>query len=87
MDSPFNEYTSSSVCFSHYVTHEPQPLLENVVHVGGIHIKVGTIFILICRVHNYIQYYLHASAIHPVGPDVGKHVGKVLAIFTKEGFF
>ena len=41
MDSPFNEYTSSSVCFSHYVTHEPQPLLENVVHVGGIHIKVA----------------------------------------------
>ena len=24
---------------SHAVTHEPQPLLENIVHVGGIHIK------------------------------------------------
>lgn len=24
---------------SHAITHEPQQLLENVVHVGGIHIK------------------------------------------------
>ena len=24
---------------SHSVTHEPQPFLENVVHVGGLHIK------------------------------------------------
>lgn len=24
---------------SHCVTHEPQQLLENVVHVGGLHIK------------------------------------------------
>lgn len=24
---------------SHSITHEPQPFLENVVHVGGLHIK------------------------------------------------
>ena len=55
------QYTSNSVCFSHYVTHEPQPLLENVVHVGGINIKVGTIFILSAEyITTYSIIYMQA---------------------------
>ena len=33
------QYGALSLSNSHAVTHDPQPLLENVVHVGGLHIK------------------------------------------------
>ena len=38
-DESIRQKTQIILANSHSVTHEPQPLLENVVHVGGLHIR------------------------------------------------